>query len=73
VAGSRTPFTAKLNFILSKDLKMGIKKEAKEVVLVNELPDHLKGIVLGKNVKRSEVKSIQKEIKLEGKVLEDYD
>jgi hypothetical protein len=52
---------------------MGIKKDAKEVVLVNELPDHLKEVVLGKIVKRSEVKSIQKEIKLERKVLEDYD
>ena len=52
---------------------MGIKKEAKEVVLANDLPDHLKGIVLRKNVKRSEVKSIQKEIKLEREVLEDYD
>ncbi len=52
---------------------MGIKKEAKEVVLANDLPDHLKEIVLRKTVKRSEVKSIQKEIKLEREVLEDYD
>lgn len=52
---------------------MGIKSEPKEVILLEELPEYLQRTITDKGVRRSQVKSIQKEIKLQGDIHEDYD